>query len=126
MVSQRVEQQSPPLRHAAPVAWQRQRPLVQFIVPQHSLFTRQVAPELEQHCARPVLTTVLHTSTPQHSVLLVHVASPWGLHPVGGRHVPVWQVSPAQQSRSLAQVLPLPRQVQTRVGVPSHCVSPQH
>lgn len=126
MVSQRPVQQSPLLRHAAPAAWHLQRPLTQFIVPQHSLLLRHAAPLVAQHCERPVLTTVLHTSTPQHSVLLVHVASPLGLQPMGDWHVPLVHVRPAQQSLLVEQDCVLPRHVHARVVLPSHSVEPQH
>lgn len=126
MVSQRPVQQSPLLRHAAPAAWHLQRPLTQFIVPQHSLLLRHAAPLDAQHCARPVLTTVLHTSTPQHSVLLVHVASPLGLQPAGDWHVPLVHVRPAQQSLLVEQDCVLPRHVHARVVAPSQSVEPQH
>jgi hypothetical protein len=42
-------QQSPLLRHAEPTAWHLQRPLTQFMVPQHSLLARQAAPLVPQH-----------------------------------------------------------------------------
>ncbi|MFO0557582.1 MAG: hypothetical protein U0269_06155 [Polyangiales bacterium] len=50
-----------------------------------------------------MLTTVLHTSTPQHSVLLVHVASPLGLQLAPYWHVPEVHVRPAQQSALVEQ-----------------------
>jgi hypothetical protein len=126
VVSQRPVQQSPAFLQADPAAWHLQRPETQFMVPQHSLLARHAAPLLEQHCARPVLTTVLQTSTPQHSVLLVQVASPLGLQPMGDWHVPPVHERPAQQSAVLVQLWVLPRQVHARVAVPSHRVEPQH
>ncbi len=68
----------------------------------------------------------MQTSTPQHSALLAHVGSPLLLHIAGARQVPVWQVSPAQQSLSVEQPCAFARQVHTRVVVPSQIVEPQH
>jgi hypothetical protein len=68
----------------------------------------------------------LHTSTPQHSALLAHVGSPLLLHVAGARHVPVWQVRPAQQSLSVEQLCVLARHVHARVVLPSQIVEPQH
>jgi hypothetical protein len=69
---------------------------------------------------------MLHTSTPQHSVLFVHVASPFCLQFAAYWQVPALHVRPAQQSALLVHDCVLPRQVHTRVVVPSHNVKPQH
>jgi hypothetical protein len=42
-------QQSPLFLQAEPTAWHLQRPLTQFIVPQHSLLARHAAPLDPQH-----------------------------------------------------------------------------
>jgi hypothetical protein len=57
MASQRPVQQSPGFLQEAPARWQTQRPLVQFIVPQHSALVRHAPPLVVQHCVRASVTT---------------------------------------------------------------------
>ena len=116
--------QQSPLDAQVPPSPPQQRPDWQRRPPQQPLSAAQAPPALLQQRVAPA-TSAQERPLAQHIVAepAVHAAPSVSAQPVGGRQVPDWQVSPAQQSAVAAQVCAELRHTQ-RPAVQS--IDPQH